>query len=188
MAVLDASLCRTTGRLRYRQPGPPPLRTREGEERFGIKTLEEPLRRRVLEDTVLWFRAMYWYVKAVRASITVVDYLKEQPEDPERYVSLEEIQKQRFLTFWSFPEWATFKEKYGFVEVSFDQGPAGREKWKPTTIGTSMMELKQLDTMRGPGTGGMQERCPFRRAFRSLQARHHGHQDSELWIEKDFDE
>eukprot|EP00435_Cladocopium_sp_Y103_P030096 s34_g7.t1 len=151
-AWLGGPPCRTMSRLRYRQPGPPPLRAREGPERFGLKDLEEFLRRRVEDDTVLWLRQYYLYHRAKRASTQKVLYLSEQPEDPERYLDPVTIAKQRYPSYWAFPEWDWMKHENDFIEVHFDQGPTGHETRKPTTLGTNIYELQSLNGLRGPGT------------------------------------
>eukprot|EP00435_Cladocopium_sp_Y103_P025517 s3116_g6.t1 len=115
--------CRTMSRLRYRPPGPPPLRSREGPERFGLEGLDESLKKRVEDDTVLWLRQYYLYYRSQKASMEKVLYLKEQPEDPERYLNEEMIAKQRYPSYWAFPEWKWMKEKHGFIEVHFRPGP-----------------------------------------------------------------
>eukprot|EP00435_Cladocopium_sp_Y103_P005472 s1608_g1.t2 len=119
-AWLGGPPCRTMSRLRYRQPGPPPLRSREGPERFaerfGLKDLEEAMKRRVEDDTVLWLRQYYLYHRAKKASIRKVLYLSEQPEDPERYLDPTTIAKQRYPSYWAFPEWDWMKQENDFIE------------------------------------------------------------------------
>eukprot|EP00435_Cladocopium_sp_Y103_P062154 s1305_g23.t1 len=151
-AWLGGPPCRTMSRLRYRQPGPPPLRSREGVERFGLHGLDESLKKRVEDDTVLWLRQYYLYHRAKRASLKKVLYLSEQPEDPERYMDTEAIAKQRYPSYWSFPEWEWMRNANDFIEIHFDQGPTGHETRKPTTLGTNIYELQSLNGIRGPGT------------------------------------
>ena len=50
-ALLGGPPCRTMSRLRYRQPGPPPLREREGPHRFGLPQLDRYLQKQV-EDAL----------------------------------------------------------------------------------------------------------------------------------------
>ena len=49
-------------------------------------------------------------------------------------------------------EWKKFKEAYGMKEYRFDQGSFGHVKTKPTTVGTNMEMLEQLDGVRGAGS------------------------------------
>lgn len=46
-------------------------------------------------------------------------------------------------------EWRDFQKKYNLHMLHFDQGPMGHERRKPTTLGTSMEVLLQLDGLRG---------------------------------------
>ena len=152
-AILGGPPCRTMSRLRYRQPGPPPLRTRLGANRFGFDGLDPQLQQRVEDDTVLWLRQYYLFHRAKKANPgKKVLYLKEQPEDPEHYLSPAEVQKQRYPSYWAFPEWETMKKLDDLVEVNFDQGPFGHSRRKPTTLGTNIYELEDLNETRGPGS------------------------------------
>ena len=174
-AVIGGPPCRTVSRLRYVQPGPPPLRSRIGPERFGLKDLDEVLLQRVRDDTVLWLRQYYIYHRAKDARAPLQKktlYLKEQPEDPEKYLSPSAIATQRYPSYWAFPEWHRIKELNGFIEVSFDQGPTGHIKRKPTTLGGNILELQDLHGMRGPGTSreGFQENLPIEEKIRRSKA------------------
>eukprot|EP00435_Cladocopium_sp_Y103_P064506 s236_g26.t1 len=152
VAWLGGPPCRTMSRLRYRQPGPPPLRSRLGPERFGLAGLNEALLRQVQDDTVLWLRHYYLYHRAKKANVGKTLYLSEQPEDPEKYLTEEAIKKQRYPSYWAFPEWESMREANQFVEVRFDQGPMGHAKRKPTMLGTNVYELQQLQDVRGAGS------------------------------------
>ena len=174
-AVIGGPPCRTASRLRYVQPGPPPLRSRIGPERFGLKDLDEVLLQRVRDDTVLWLRQYYIYHRAKDARAPLQKktlYLKEQPEDPEKYLSPSAIATQRYPSYWAFPEWHRIKELNGFIEVSFDQGPTGHIKRKPTTLGGNILELQDLHGMRGPGTSreGFKENLPIEEKIRRSKA------------------
>ena len=131
--------CRTMSRLRYRQPGPPPLREREGPYRFGLPQLDKYLRKQVEDDTVLYLRQLYLQHRAAQArKPRTTLFAIEQPEDPEEYVRDEEKSVQRYVSYWCWPEWKAFRERWGMFEVSFDQGPMGHQTKKPTRLGTNM--------------------------------------------------
>ena len=85
-ALLGGPPCRTMSRLRYRQPGPPPLREREGPGRFGLPNLDPVLKQQVEEDTLLWLRQVYLHHRASKASPAAVATALEQPDDPEAYL------------------------------------------------------------------------------------------------------
>ena len=161
-AVLGGPPCRTVSRLRYRQPGPPPLRARLGPERFGLKGLDPVLLQKVQDDTLLWLRQYYLYHRSKRvrqAQGMKTIYLQEQPEDPEKYMGPEAVATQRFPSLWATPEWEAMKAENSFEEYSFDQGPMGHSRRKPTTLGGNLRGLHQLHGIRGPGSSreGYQE-------------------------------
>ena len=127
-ALLGGPPCRTMSRLRYRQPGPPPLREREGPGRFGLPNLDPVLKQQVEDDTLLWLRQVYLHHRASKAASPekVVTAL-EQPDDPEAYLgeskreigrsghqTAEEEKEEgdrhpRYPTYWSWPEWQKVK-------------------------------------------------------------------------------
>lgn len=155
--------CRTVSVLRFRQPGPPPVRSREGPERFGFKYLGGRLLEGVQQDTILYLRFLWLYSLAQEASPTKVRFLKESPEDPNAYKKPEDTNE--YPSFFSWPEWKGVKEKYGLTEISLDQGPLGHERQKPTRLGTNLNLLKDLQGLRGPG----HDAAPLPRGEDSLQ-------------------
>ena len=150
-ALLGGPPCRTVSKLRFRSPGPPPVRTRHGPERFGLKDLSSNLHESVLQDTVLWLRYVWLYALAQDSRDAKVGFLKESPEDPETYKKDDD--PVEYPSFFSWPEWSSLKSKYNIFEVSFDQGPFGHETKKPTRLGTNLGLLRELHGVRGPGTG-----------------------------------
>ena len=153
--LLGGPPCRTMSRLRYRQPGPPPLREREGPYRFGLPQLDRHLQKQVEDDTILYLRQLYLYHRAATARKSQVTLsVLEQPEDPEEYIREEEKKLQRYASYWSWPEWKSFRERWNMMEVCFDQGPMGHQRRKPTRLGTNVPKLWELQDIRGPGTGG----------------------------------
>ena len=103
-AILGGPPCRTVSRLWYRQPGPPPLRTRLGAERFGLQGLDEALLKKVHDNTMLWLCQYYLYHRAKRVRderrLKTI-YFQEQPEDPEKYLGPGTISQQRFPSLWA---------------------------------------------------------------------------------------
>ena len=153
--LLGGPPCRTMSRLRYRQPGPPPLREREGPHRFGLPQLDRYLKKQVEDDATLYLRQLYLYHRAATARKDRVTLSAlEQPEDPEEYIREEEKKLQRYASYWSWPEWRSFKERWNMMEVCFDQGPMGHQRRKPTRLGTNIPRLVELQDIRGPGVGG----------------------------------
>ena len=81
--VLGGPPCRTVSKLRFRRPGPPPLRSRSGPERFALSDLSDAMRELAFGDAVLWMRQLWLYTLASAARSSKVLFLKENPRDPE---------------------------------------------------------------------------------------------------------
>ena len=123
-ALLGGPPCRTMSRLRFKQPGPPPLREREGPYRFGLPQLDRYLRKQVEDDTVLFLR-----------QLTVSSPSRSTGSRPEG-------------------DPVGIGTARGLMEVSFDQGPMGHSRRKPTRLGTNIPNLAELQDIRGHGQGG----------------------------------
>ena len=128
---------------------------REGPHRFGLPQLDRYLKKQVEDDATLYLRQLYLYHRAATARKDRVTLSAlEQPEDPEEYIREEEKKLQRYASYWSWPEWRSFKERWNMMEVCFDQGPMGHQRRKPTRLGTNIPRLVELQDIRGPGVGG----------------------------------
>ena len=101
-------------RMRSLQPGPPPMRTRDGEERFGRKNLPQVLLDKVDGDTVLWMRMFLLYMVADEATVAKVGFLNEGPQDPESYVGGKDHGggegRERYPSYWAWDEWKKFNQ------------------------------------------------------------------------------
>ena len=86
MMFLMGPPCRTVSAARHADDGGPrPLRSREGEERFGLPGLSNYEKKLVEDDTVLMLRAQWLARKGCRASGGAMESLLEQPRDPTEY-------------------------------------------------------------------------------------------------------
>ena len=151
-AILGGPPCRTTSRLRQRQPGPPPLRGRD-EWRFSLEGLTTWDLHRVNSDTALLFKQLGLFIKAEEKRLQVLElqslptaFALESPEDPMAYLGFEAA--HNLPSFWNFPE---LKEMVGLGNlklVSFDQSQMGHARRKPTTILGNLPGLEQLDGLR----------------------------------------
>ena len=145
--VMGGPPCRSVSRLRQTQPGPPPLRMREGVERFGITGQSAGLQESTDGDTTLFLRMLFLFMVAQRASgeqgTGKVGFILENPEDPE--------EGQRCPSFWVWPEWREFARRYKMELTHFDQGPMGHVRRKLTTLASNLGIIRQLDGERGPG-------------------------------------
>ena len=56
-----------------------------------------------------------------------------------------------YASFWSSPEWSRMVKLHSLKEISFDQGPLGHCRRKPTSIGSNMEPHQGLQSCRGPG-------------------------------------
>ena len=151
-ALLGGAACRTVSKLRFRQPGPPPLRARSGPQRFALDSLTDTLRELAWNDAVLWMRQLWLYSLASSARPREVLFMKEHPRDPEEYKS--ENDPVEYPSFFAWPEWQTFIKKFGMREVRLDLGALGHPRRKPTTLGTNIRYLHQLEGLtdhRRPG-------------------------------------
>ena len=149
--LLGGPPCRTISALRFQQDGGPrAVRTEEWP--YGVPDLSPAEAEMVLNDTVLLFRYLSLYVVAedVRQyDDPVTQIILEQPEDPMRYRSADDVAAHGYMSIFRTAEWKNFQEKYNLLMLHFDQGPMGHERRKPTTLATSMEMLLQLDGLRG---------------------------------------
>ena len=179
--VFGGPPCRTFSALRSRASedgGPRPLRTREGEERWGRKDLSEWETWRVRQDTIMIFRMMFlWMVAAAVAKNSGTrgpDFIMEHPEDPNEYLKAGGYKSQWALpefqvmtSVWAFPEVKFMHKEMGWYEWTFDQGPLGHPRRKPTRILASVPCPRELRDVRGPSTVSEEEKDHDGGGFRS---------------------
>ena len=151
-AILGGPPCRTTSRLRQRQPGPPPLRGRDG-WRFSLEGLSTWDLHRVNSDTALLFKQIGLFIKAEEKRMQVPElqslptaFALESPEDPMAYLGAEAA--HNLPSFWNFPEMKEMVGLGGLKLVSFDQSQMGHARRKPTTILGNLPGVEQLDGLR----------------------------------------
>ena len=150
-AILGGPPCRTVSALRFQQDGGPRV-VRNEEWPYGVPDLSTTEAELVMNDVVLLFRYLSLYVVAEdvrRLNDPVTQFILEQPEDPARYRSAEDVAAHGYMSIFRAKEWRDFQKKYNLHMLHFDQGPMGHERRKPTTLGTSMEVLLQLDGLRG---------------------------------------
>ena len=154
-ALIGGPPCRTVSKLRFRQPGPPPLRARSGPERFALADLSDVFRELAWNDAVLWMRQLWLYSLAARARARLVLFLKENPRDPQEYKGADDAVD--YPSFFAWPEWKAFAEEFKIMEIRLDFGAMGHLRRKPTTLGTNIKYLQQLEGLadRRPA-GGLQ--------------------------------
>ncbi|CAE7943445.1 unnamed protein product, partial [Symbiodinium sp. KB8] len=175
--VFGGPPCRTFSALRARgneDGGPRPLRTRDGEQRWGRNDLSEWETWRVRQDTIMVFRMVFlWMVAAAvarGAGERAPDFIMEHPEDPSTFMKqgLEPRGGSEELTsIWAFPEFQYLKNQLGWHWWQFDQGPLGHPRRKPTRILASTPCPRELQNVRGPSVVSEEEREQDGSGFRS---------------------
>ena len=64
IAVIGGPPCRSVSRMLEKQPGPPRLRGRDGEDRFGLPMLTEAQQQKTDGDTAMFLKQLGLYVHA----------------------------------------------------------------------------------------------------------------------------
>ena len=104
LGIIGGPPCRTVSRLRMRQPGPPPLRGRGMDDRWGLAGLAPSQQKKTDYDSMLMLKqvALWKRAEQVRTRRKPTMFLLESPEDPMDY--LHQTEAENFPTFWMFPE------------------------------------------------------------------------------------
>ena len=148
-ALLAGPPCRTTSLQRHRDDGgPPPLRGRTLETRFGLPFITEEQHERCDQDSVLFLRTL-WLCYLGRHGNPDMEITLEQPWDPEEWVPETRSRPQfGFPSFLSWPETAVIKEVCQLEVISFDQGVVGHVYPKPTQLLSNSQEVMSLNGRR----------------------------------------
>ena len=159
-AVIGGPPCRTMSVLRHRPGGPRPVRSPQ--HPFGLPTLNSDERKLVDHDTglfarMLWLHALATAGRRVNPSIprvsSLVAFLLEQPQEVARYMAPENRLVGEVPSWWSNPMWLSYADEAGLFEVDFNQGPLGHVSDKPTTVGTNLPDLRDLQGLKGETKG-----------------------------------
>ena len=145
-AIIGGPPCRTVSRLRNNQPGPPPLRSRSGEGRFGIDGLcwADELKTNGDSALVLKQLALYELAKEHRdEGLPDVGFLMESPRDPAEFTDDPEPP-----SFWDWPEVQKIVADPSMSLVTFDQGCLGHPQVKPTSCLTNLPLMNHLHGSR----------------------------------------
>ena len=151
-AIIGGPPCRTVSRLRFRRPGPRPLRDR-GAHRFGLPNLSVSEQRLADHDAALVIKQVGLYLATEEAKVELggpkgtTGFLLESPADPAKMVG----DGGRTPSFWSWPEVLGLLEEESMGMVTLDQGAVGHSKKKPTSLLTNMpgmMELQWTSSLR----------------------------------------
>ena len=151
-AVIGGPPCRTFSILRFRQPGPRPLRSRELP--YGLKDLEPEEQRLVDQDTGYFCRFVFLHSAATAGRVLNEEVtMKEvaffvQQADPDEHLEEDNPLYGRVPTFWDTPLWKRYREEAQLWVVNFDRLPLGHPTVKPTGGGTNMEGVRCLDGIK----------------------------------------
>ena len=146
--------------LRHRPGGPRPVRSLV--EPLGLTTLNSDERNLVDHDTglfarMLWLHALATAGRRVNRPMphlsSLVAFLLEQPQEVARYMALENPLVGEVPSWWPNPMWLSYADEAGLFEVDFNQGPLGHVSDKPTTVGTNLPDLRDLQGLKGETKG-----------------------------------
>ena len=149
-AVIGGPPCRTFSILRFRPPGPRPVRSRE--QPYGLDDLDGEERRLVDQDTGHFCRFIFLHSAATAGRVLneeveskEVAFFVEQPADPDKYLNADNPLYGKVPTFWQTPLWRRYSEEAQLWVVTFDQLPLGHPTVKPTEGGTNLEGARCLD-------------------------------------------
>ena len=131
------SLCRQRG---ITDGGPKPLRSRQGEGRFGLPGLTGSQQDLADHDTALWLKNL-WYMRRVKRKNPEAEVLLEQPQDPKEWASW----AGECPSFLVWPETKQLVRDLSLNEVRISQGEMGHATNKPTTLITDIPEIEALE-------------------------------------------
>ena len=138
--------CRTVSVCRNESDGgPPPLRGDQSIDRFGLEGLSMLQREQVDQDSVLWLRNLFWMKLAFERSQGRMQALIEQPRDPNLWCP--NVGTSKYPSFLRWPETKLVARNLDLDQVQVDQGRLQHATKKPTTLLSSVPELKQLHEM-----------------------------------------
>ena len=139
--VLGGPPCRTYSPCRLLPGGPPVVRTRSGDFRWGRPDAPPKELAKLAADNVLALRMAALMLIAHESNLDLglgdTACLGEHPRDPAEYrVDSESLEKLPVL--FKTPEWEYVREMLGLQLIAFNQGPLGHVRVKPTHLCTNL--------------------------------------------------
>ena len=147
---LSSPPCKTVSVCRQDDGGPPPLRSDDSLERFGLRNLSSYHRGIADDDTILWLRNLYWMWLAHRKN-KKLQALVEQPRDPSEWCFKFKGQDEgesKPPSFLRWPETKKIQKELKLKAIHFEQGALGHPRPKPTTVLSSVPETWCLQDLR----------------------------------------
>ena len=171
--VFGGPPCRTHSLCRHFGPGPRPLRAPG--HWHGLPGLNPYERQQVLYDDGLVVRMLALYEISCFVSELEPFFGLEQPADPASFmpdpkpedvdprvreaigINLHDAPtsvsaRKVYSCLWRSPLWNSFEARHRIRRASFDQGPLGHEKRKPTCLAANVEIPQELSLSCGPGT------------------------------------
>ena len=160
-AIWAAPPCGTNTLCRFIQPGPPPLRGREGESRWGLPGLSPVDKKKVQASDEMYLRCLLIMLVAAEGrkrhgKPPTWSLLAENPQDPDEYLEADAQLRTKSQETGGLPSWfataeyRTAARLLGMEIYRGDQGPYGHPRRKPTGW-ASTRPLPSL--LKGPGVG-----------------------------------
>ena len=141
-SIWAAPPCGTNSLCRFLQPGPPPLRGRNGESRWGLSGLSVTDQQKVRVSDEMYLRCLIIMLVSAegrkRTCRPPTWSLAENPQDPDEYLALDAPLRQKAAETGGLPSWFATEEfqtasrLLGMKVYAGDQGPYGHAKRKPT--------------------------------------------------------
>ena len=160
-AVIGGPPSRTWSVKGHRADGPHPLRS--STEPFGLGALTSDERDLVDRHTGLCARMMWLHALSTAGrrvhhnpsdGTSMVAFMLEQPQSVEQHVVPGDCAVSSAPSFWNTTLWQTYADEAGLFEVRFRQGPLGHAGEKPTTVGTNLPDLRDLQGLQGDALQG----------------------------------
>jgi hypothetical protein len=131
-------MCRTWSVRRFvpKPGGGPPLRSREGDQAWGISGLSENDSRKVFGDNQLLLRQMYLSCLSFKSSVRAPAFLIEHPSDPSCSSTIPGASSCGSI--WALPAVISWMEELSLVQLHFDQCMLGQKVPKTTTLATNL--------------------------------------------------
>ena len=147
--VVGGPPCRTISLSRHRgDQGPRPLRSRNGDGRWGLGWNSMSQQEKVDGDSVLFLK-MLWICYLSKVGNPKCEVMVEQPADPESYLPSEvERPYHGYPSFLAWKETRDIVNMLNLARVDIDQGAFGHERVKPTTLLSDIPEIKALHGTR----------------------------------------
>ena len=150
--IIGGPPCRTFSMLLHRVKEGMPQPARAPSFEYGVPGLDPRRQNMVHRDTALLIKQLLlWNISSIARNGNFVGFFLEHPMDPAKFLEGDpEENLNKYVSWWRLEPWRKFKELFGMMEVSYEQGALGHPTPKPTTNGTNYVALRDLDGLKMP--------------------------------------